>query len=115
MENVKGLVVLANKDDAEGLRRALDTLVRQKGCEVCKCFDILVIDGGSRDASDEVVESYSRKYGCINFKVQDVKGGVGPARIEAIRYALDRGYKYVVWGDSGNEYSEEYMKELVEV
>ncbi len=115
MDGVKGLVVLANKNEAEGLKKALNTLVRQEGCKVCECFDILVIDGGSKDASKEIAETYSMKYGCINFKVQDVKGGVGPARIEAIRYALDRGYRFIVWGDSGNEYSENYMKELIKV
>ena len=111
----KGLVILLNKDEWTGLKKALNSLARQKKCTICNCFDILVMDGGSSDKSREVVEEFSRKYPCTRFRVQKIKGGVGPARIEAIRYALDKGYKFIVWGDSGNEYGPEYMANLMKV
>ncbi len=105
----KILLVIMNKDNAEGLRKCLDSLTSQRKCRICECFDVLVMDGYSRDNSREVVEEFRRKYPCIEFRYQSVKGGVGPARIEAVRYAMSRGYSYIVWGDSENIYSPNYM------
>ncbi len=107
------LVVILNKDNARGLQQCLESLAHQERCRICECFDVLIMDGGSEDGSDEVAKEFSRKYPCVEFRVQRVGGGVGPARIEAIKYALSRGYSAIVWGDSENEYSQDYMRRLI--
>jgi len=71
------------------------------------------MDGGSKDGSRDVANCFGMKYPCIKFRVQRFSGGVGPARIEAVRYALDNGYEFMVWGDSGNEYSANYLANLL--
>lgn len=108
---MKTLVVILNKDNAEGLRRCIDSLLNQTA-EVCKDFDILVLDGASSDNSEEVVKSYSC-YPCIQFKVQDRLGGTGYARVEACEYAVDRGYDAVIWGDSENIYFPDYVEKMI--
>ena len=108
------LVVLVNKDNKDRLEQALRSLTNQQECRICECFDVLIMDGDSRDGSREVGERYRKKFPCIVFKVQEVKGGVGPARIEAVRYALDHNYKYIVWGDAENIYEPTYLKELTD-
>lgn len=104
---------MMNKDNAEGLRRALETLIKQEGCRICDCFDVLVLDGASTDDSEEIAEGFSKEFPCIRFKVQEILGGVGPARLEAIRYAMDNGYEYIIWGDSENVYSPRYVVEML--
>ena len=104
---------MMNKDNAEGLRRALETLIKQEGCRICDCFDVLVLDGASTDDSEEIAEGFSKEFPCIRFKVQEILGGVGPARLEAIRYAMDNGYEYIIWGDSENVYSPRYVAEML--
>ncbi len=110
-----GRVILAimNKNNAEGLRRCLESLSQQVECRICECFDVLILDGGSSDASADVVKEFSKRYPCVKFKVQDIKGGVGPARIEAVRYAMNNRYEIIIWGDSENEYSSSYVINLV--
>lgn len=109
----KVLVVLMNKDNAAGLRRALETLVRQEGCRICECFNVLILDGASKDNSADIAEDFIAEYPCIRFKVQEVPGGVGPARLEAVRYAMEKGYEYILWGDSENVYSPRYVAEML--
>lgn len=105
------LVVLLNKDNAEGLRRALASLEEQS-LPICRGFDVLVMDGGSRDGSREVAEDFARRAPCVSFVVQSVAGGTGPARAEACSYAWRRGYEAVVWGDSENIYGRSYVERL---
>jgi len=107
------LLVLMNKDNAEGLRKCLETLANQEECRLCECFDVLVMDGHSRDGSDEVVKEFSRRYGCVKLLKQAVKGGVGPARAEVVRYAMEHGYQHIIWGDSENIYRPKYVSSLV--
>ncbi|RLG73910.1 MAG: hypothetical protein DRO14_06225 [Thermoprotei archaeon] len=109
----KVLLVIMNKDNAEGLRRCLESLSKQKACELCSCFDVLILDGGSNDDSADVAYEFARNHPCVKFKVQEIKGGVGPARVEAVRYAIDNGYEVVIWGDSENEYSDSYVSDIV--
>ncbi len=109
---MKVLVVILNKNNAESLRRCLNSLIKQR-CKICQEFDVLVMDGGSSDDSREVTLKFSRDYPCIKFKVQEIIGGTGFARREACIYALERGYDVVIWGDSENEYDESYIEEVL--
>lgn len=106
---MKTLVVILNKDNAEGLRKTLDSLTRQT-VSICEEFDVLVMDGGSKDHSKEVTLSFSENYPCIKFRIQKILGGTGYARLEASLYALENGYDVVIWGDSENVYNSKYIE-----
>lgn len=103
------LVVLLNKDNAEGLGKALESLINQSGVSICVDFDVLVVDGWSTDDSELVASKFRERFRCINFVKQRFRGGVGQARVEAVRYAMDLGYDLIIWGDSENVYSEDYV------
>ncbi len=109
---MKALVVILNKDNAEGLRRCLESLTKQT-VKICEDFDVLVLDGASSDASLSVAEGFSRLYPCIRFAVQRKPGGTGYARVEACRYAIENGYDAVIWGDSENVYERDYVEKVL--
>lgn len=111
---MRTLAVMLNRNNAEGLKAALDSLTRQSGARICVDYDVLVVDGWSTDASDEVVKEFSSKSGCVKLVRQKFPGGVGQARVEAVRHALDLGYDVVVWGDSENVYSEDYVRKILD-
>jgi len=110
---LRALVVLLNKDNAEGLGKALESLVNQSGVSVCVDFDILVVDGWSEDGSELVAERFREEFKCVNFVKQRFRGGVGQARVEAVRYAIDSGYDLIIWGDSENVYSRNYVSSFL--
>ncbi|HWQ16392.1 MAG TPA: glycosyltransferase family 2 protein [Sulfolobales archaeon] len=103
---------MLNKDNAEGLRKALESLKTQS-CPPCKCFDIYIVDGGSSDRSFIVANEMGSKIPCIYWLDQSVKGGTGPARIEILELLRKKGYEYIIWGDSENVYSKEYVERIL--
>ncbi len=109
----KVLVVILNKNNAKGLEKTLSSLVNQS-IEICKYFDVLIMDGGSSDESFNVAYNFAKKYPCIEFRVQKIMGGTGPARLEAIEYAKSKGYSMIIWGDSENTYNRDYIKGFIE-
>jgi len=109
---MRALLVILNKDNAEALEKCLESIEKMSG--LCKDFDVLILDGASRDNSKEVAKKYTTKYECIKFKVQEKLGGTGFARREACQYAVENGYHVIVWGDSENIYTENYMKSMLE-
>lgn len=108
---MKALVVILNKDNAEGLKSCIESLLNQSA-RLCEDFDILVLDGLSTDNSEEVVKAYSNP--CIRFKVQEKLGGTGYARVEACEYALKQKYDVVIWGDSENVYFPDYVEKMLD-
>ena len=110
---MKTLVIILNKDNGEKLKDCLNSLVEQDA-EICRDFDILILDGDSRDNSKEVAEEFEKEYSCIRFKIQDKLGGTGFARREGCDYALNHNYDTVIWGDSENFYDRKYIKNMRE-
>ncbi len=108
---MKALLVILNKDNAKALEECLDSVRKMGG--LCELFDVLIIDGGSRDNSREVAEKFMQDCSCIKFVVQRRLGGTGYARREACEYATKNGYDVIIWGDSENVYDENYAVSLL--
>jgi len=105
-------IVILNKDNADGLRKTLESLTKQS-CPVCECYDIYIFDGGSIDDSKKIAEDFAEKINCIRFVEQKIKGGTGPARIEAVKLLREKNYKIIIWGDSENVYDKDYIKNTI--
>ncbi len=108
---MKALLVILNKDNASALEKCLSSVAKMEG--LCEKFDVLILDGASKDNSREVAQRYTTNYPCMKFKVQKKLGGTGFARREACEYAYDNGYDIVIWGDSENEYSPKYIEHML--
>ncbi|MEM0202758.1 MAG: glycosyltransferase family 2 protein [Archaeoglobaceae archaeon] len=109
---MRALMVILNKDNAEKLGECLESLVNQTA-KLCDDFEILVLDGASKDDSPRVAESFAKRYPCVKFKVQEKLGGTGYARREVCDLALKDGYDVVIWGDSENVYSRDYVEKIL--
>ncbi len=108
---MKALLVILNKDNAKPLAECLESISKMDG--LCEEFDVLILDGASKDNSREIAEKYEKEYPCIKFKVQERLGGTGFARREATEYALEQGYWAIIWGDSENVYHREYATRIL--
>jgi dolichol-phosphate mannosyltransferase len=72
----------------------LELIISQKN------IDILVIDDSSHDGTTELLLAKSNEMSQLNVIVRKSKAGIGSAHLEALKFALDKGYDLLVTLDA---------------
>jgi glycosyltransferase involved in cell wall biosynthesis len=104
MKDLVSIVVpVYNKD--KYISKCLKSIVNQK----YKNIEVLVIDDGSEDASQEIINEFIKKDRRIKFFTQK-NAGVGNARNRGIQNANG---KYILFIDADDEISEDYVANLM--
>lgn len=103
MQKVSIIVPVYNTE--KYLRRCFDSLINQK----YRCFEIIVIDDGSKDNSGRICDEYAEKYS--EFYVYHIQnGGVSNARNIGISKAKG---KYLTFVDSDDYIYHDFLSELI--
>lgn len=90
------LVIIPTYNEIENISKMLQTVM-----ELSDGFDVLVIDDGSPDGTADAVRNKSTEYpGRIHLECRTGKQGLGTAYIHGFRWALERGYQYVIEMDA---------------
>jgi len=92
-------IITINRNNAEGLKRTLDSVKSQ----ICQEFEHIIVDGASTDDSVKVIESYVRDVSCMKYDVLWVSEpdmGIYNAMNKGIRKATGD-YVYIL--NSGDE------------
>lgn len=92
MENILLSVITINYNDAQGLKKTMDSVVNQ----TLKGFEYLVIDGGSTDESPTLIEAYKPN---IAYSVSENDTGIYNAMNKGIKAAKG---KYLLFLNSGD-------------
>lgn len=86
-------VITVNYNDADGLRRTMESVLGQHGVEL----EYIVIDGGSTDGSVDVIQAYADKG--ISYWVSEKDGGIYPAMNKGVRWAHGTYVNFMNAGD----------------
>lgn len=90
------LVIIPTYNEIENIPRMIETVMG-----LPDGFDLLVIDDGSPDGTaDAVREAMSRYPGRVHLECRSGKLGLGTAYIHGFKWALGRGYQYVIEMDA---------------
>lgn len=90
------LVIIPTYNEIENIARMLDTVMA-----LADGFDVLVIDDNSPDGTQDAVSAEMAEYpGRIDMLRRAGKLGLGTAYIEGFKWALARGYDYVIEMDA---------------
>ena len=87
-------VITINLNNAEGLRRTLDSVFRQTTHD----FELVVVDGASTDGSVELIHTYADR---IDRWVSEPDGGIYNAMNKAVAMATG---EYVIFMNSGDTF-----------
>lgn len=107
------LVIIPTYNELDNLSKLLPDLLNRY-----EFINILIVDDNSPDGSAEFVEDLSKTDKRVNLLKREKKMGLGTAYIAGFKYALERGYDYVIQMDA--DYSHDpkeisnFLKEIKE-
>lgn len=85
-------IITVNFNDAEGLERTIKSVISQS----FKDFEFIIIDGGSTDASVDVIKKYENY---INYWTSEKDGGIYPGMNKGLRLAKGEYLNFMNGGD----------------
>jgi dolichol-phosphate mannosyltransferase len=90
----KSIVIIPTYNEKETLPFIIDSVLKHG------CFDVLVVDDNSPDETGGLVEKIMASEKRVFIIKRDAKLGLGTAYIEGFKWALDRGYHYLIEMDA---------------
>jgi len=91
----RALVIVPTYNERENIRRLVDAVLRQDGR-----LEVLVVDDGSPDGTGQIVAELEAADSRVHLLEREKKMGLGTAYIAGFRWALERGYDYVLEMDA---------------
>lgn len=90
------LVIIPTYNEIENISAIIDAVMALK-----EGFDILIIDDGSPDGTADAVREKQKEYpGRVFLSTRTGKLGLGTAYIHGFKYALEKGYDYILEMDA---------------
>lgn len=99
-------VLITTHNRSELLRRALESVLHQ----TYKAIEVIVIDDGSTDDTEEVVSGYMKQYSNLKYLKHAEPKGANVARNNGIRHAQG---EYIAGLDDDDSISDNYIEALV--
>ena len=91
----RALVIVPTFNERENIRRLIDSVLRQDGR-----IEMLIVDDGSPDGTGQIVAEIESAEPRVHLLEREKKMGLGTAYIAGFRWALERGYQYVMEMDA---------------
>lgn len=102
------LVIIPTYNEIENISNIIDAVMK-----LPEGFDVLVIDDGSPDGTADVVREKMKEYeGRVHLETRSGKLGLGTAYIHGFKYALERGYQYIIEMDADFSHNPEDLPKL---
>ena len=95
MENNDTLLVLPTLNERKNLEILLPEII-----EKIAGLDLLIIDDGSSDGSQDYLEFLTSSFNSVHFINRGSKLGIGSAHLYGLSYAREKSYKYVATMDA---------------
>lgn len=104
------LVFLATYNEAENVRQVFDR-VRHEVPDA----DVLFIDDNSPDGTGRIIDELVAETERVHVIHRPGKQGIGSAHAEALNWAYDRGYQFMITMDCDMAHSPEYLPAFLDV
>ncbi len=103
------IVIIPTYNEIENIANIIDAVMRLEDN-----FDVLVIDDASPDGTQDVVKEKMKQYpGRVNMECRAGKLGLGTAYIHGFKWALAKGYDYLIEMDADFSHNPEDLPRLL--
>lgn len=106
---MKPLIVIPTINEKENIEELIPQILSLK-----ENFEILVVDDGSTDGTQEVVKEFSAKSSRVHLLERKGKKGLGRAYIDGFKWALKRDYDPIFEMDADLSHSPEFLPKFLE-
>jgi dolichol-phosphate mannosyltransferase len=104
----RALVIIPTYNERENIRRIIDTVLKQDGR-----LEVLIVDDGSPDGTGQIVTELQGLDPRIHLLERARKMGLGTAYIAGFRWALERGYDYILEMDADFSHDPAHLKQFL--
>lgn len=102
------LVIIPTYNEKENIEKIIRATFSQK-----KAFDILIVDDSSPDGTAEIVRELQHEFPkSLCLEVRKEKNGLGAAYIHGFKWALEKGYDYIIEMDADFSHNPEDLERL---
>jgi dolichol-phosphate mannosyltransferase len=112
---MKITIIIPTYNEGEAIGNLLDAVIAETKEIKNHIFSILIVDGNSKDNTQENVKNKSNKYDNIKLIVEKSKSGLGNAYLEGMNYAINNlGADAFMEFDGDFQHNPKDIKKLVE-
>lgn len=102
------LVIIPTYNEKENIEKIIRATFSQK-----KAFDILIVDDSSPDGTSDIVRELQHEFPkSLCLEVRKEKNGLGAAYIHGFKWALEKGYDYIIEMDADFSHNPEDLERL---
>ncbi len=102
------LVIIPTYNEKENIEKIIRATFSQK-----KAFDILIVDDSSPDGTANIVRELQHEFPkSLCLEVRKEKNGLGAAYIHGFKWALEKGYDYIIEMDADFSHNPEDLERL---
>ena len=111
----KVVIVMAAWNEAENIKRMIDTLFTEVFPKIDAQMHLLVADNNSKDGMTEIVEGQMKNYKNLHIVQQGEKKGLGNAYVVGFQYAMEKlNADAVMEMDADGQHPPEFVKPMVD-
>ena len=89
------LVIIPTYNEKENIEAIIRAVFSQE-----KIFDVLIVDDSSPDGTSEIVKNLQAEFSNLFIEIRKEKNGLGTAYIHGFKWALAKGYEYIMEMDA---------------
>lgn len=105
----KAIVIIPTYNERENISNLIPEIIKRTNGEV----DILIIDDNSPDGTSDVVREFQKEHENIFLMTRPKKSGLGTAYVEGFKFALQKGYDYILQMDADFSHEPKEIKNFL--
>ena len=105
----KAIVIIPTYNEKENISNLIPEIIKKTNGDV----DILIVDDNSPDGTSDVVREFQKEHQNIFLMTRPKKSGLGTAYVEGFKFALQKGYDYILQMDADFSHEPKEIKNFL--
>jgi dolichol-phosphate mannosyltransferase len=105
----KAIVIIPTYNESENIKKLIPDILKRTNGEI----DILIVDDNSPDGTSDVVREFQKTNQNIFLMTRPKKAGLGTAYVEGFKFALSKGYEFILQMDADFSHEPKEIKNFL--